>query len=118
MRILGIVALSVALVGCATNSQEVKARLGEFYIGKSTDLLVKDFGPPVSTFKMQSGAWQLTSVTNITGDTNKTVTTAYCKVTVIADQQGNVKSLDTEDTKGGLLVGSLCARKLGIEHRS
>jgi hypothetical protein len=72
MRLLMVVALCAALGGCAASSQEVVQRLGSNYIGKSSDELIRDFGPPTSTFKMQSGetsyVWQLASVTGISGD--------------------------------------------------
>jgi hypothetical protein len=72
MRILGIVALCAALAGCAASRQEVVARLGDHFIGQNVDALVIQFGPPTSTFKMNSGetayVWQLTAVTDISGD--------------------------------------------------
>jgi hypothetical protein len=55
MRILGIVALGAALGGCAASRQEVATRLGDHFIGQNVDSLVVDFGPPASTFKMNSG---------------------------------------------------------------
>jgi len=45
MRILGIVALGAALVGCAASRQEVAARLGDQFIGQNVDSLVVQFGP-------------------------------------------------------------------------
>ncbi len=56
MRILAIVVLCAALGGCAASREEVSVCLGEHYnIGKNADALVIDFGPPASTFKMNSG---------------------------------------------------------------
>jgi hypothetical protein len=52
---MGIVALCAALAGCAASRQEVVERLGEHYIGQNVDALVIDYGPPASTFKMNSG---------------------------------------------------------------
>jgi hypothetical protein len=56
-------ALAATLTGCAASREEVVARLGEHYIGQNVDALVIDFGPPASTFKMNSGdtsyIWQL-----------------------------------------------------------
>jgi hypothetical protein len=43
MRILGIVALSAALMGCAASRQEVAARLGADYVGQNIDALVVKF---------------------------------------------------------------------------
>jgi hypothetical protein len=72
MRILGIVALSAALVGCAASRQEVAARLGVEYVGQNVDALVVKFGPPTSMFKMNSGQtsyqWQLSNVTDVAVD--------------------------------------------------
>jgi hypothetical protein len=55
MRILGIVTLCAALAGCAASRQEVAARLGDQFVGQNVDALVVKFGPPLSTFKMNSG---------------------------------------------------------------
>jgi hypothetical protein len=55
MRILRVVALGAALGGCAASRQEVVSRLGDEYVGQSVDALVIKFGPPASTFKMNSG---------------------------------------------------------------
>jgi hypothetical protein len=44
MRILGIVALAVALAGCAASRQEVATRLGDQYVGQNVDALVVKFG--------------------------------------------------------------------------
>jgi hypothetical protein len=51
MRILGIVALSAALAGCAASREEVAVRLGSQYVGQNVDALVVKFGPPASTFQ-------------------------------------------------------------------
>jgi hypothetical protein len=127
MRILGIVALAAALAGCAASRQEVVARLGDQFIGKNVDTLVVQFGPPTSTFKMNSGqssyVWQLTSVTDIDVDRGYgTASTRFCKVSVIASPVGIVTQLDTEDSNagGGLYAavgafGSICARRLGMK---
>jgi hypothetical protein len=72
MRILGIVALCAALGGCVASRQEVATRLGDQYVGQNVDALVVKFGPPASTFKMNSGdtsyIWQLGNQTNINTD--------------------------------------------------
>jgi hypothetical protein len=122
MRNLGFVALCVTLGGCAASSQEVQQRLGAHYIGQSTDALVRDFGPPANTFKMQSGetsyVWQLAAVTDISATRyNATASSSYCKLMVIADLKGTVTSLDTEDQNRGV-YGSICAQRLGIKHQS
>ena len=95
MRILEIVALCVTLAGFAASRQEVAARLGDQFLGKNVDALVIQFGPPSSTFKMNSGetsyVWQLTAVTDISGDRDYAqAQTRFCKVTVIASPVGTV----------------------------
>ena len=125
MRILGIVALSAALMGCAASRQEVAARLGAEYIGQNLDSLVVRFGPPTSSFKMNSGGssyvWQLSSVTDVNTDRGQgTISTRYCKVSVITSPVGIVTDLQTEDSNGTGLVGavaafgSICARRLQV----
>jgi hypothetical protein len=130
MRILGITALCAALVGCAASKQEVATRLGEQYVGQNADALVVKFGPPASTFKMNSGdtsyVWQLGNQTNINTDRGTGVaTTQFCKVSVIANKNGIVTQLNTEDANagGGLYamtgaLGSICANRLGIDRQS
>ncbi len=130
MRLLGIVALCAALAGCAASRQEVVARLGEQYIGQNVDALVVKFGPPASTFKMNSGdtsyIWQLGNQTNIYADRGTGIaSTQFCKVSVIASKTGVVNQLNTEDSNagGGIggalgMYGSICANRLGIERQS
>jgi hypothetical protein len=127
MRFLTIVALCVALCGCAASKQEVVARLGDQYIGQNVDALVVRFGPPTSVFKMNSGQssyiWQLSAVTDIATDRGfGTASTRYCKVTVIASAAGIVQRLDTEDQNAGVGVpgllgvyGSMCGQRLGMK---
>jgi hypothetical protein len=132
MRIMGIVALGAAamLAGCAASRQEVIAKLGEQYIGQNVDALVIKFGPPASTFKMNSGdtsyIWQLGNQTNINSDRGSGIaSTQYCKVSVVANKTGVISQLNTEDSNagGGLggalgMYGSICANRLGIERQS
>jgi hypothetical protein len=127
MRILGVAALCAALAGCAASKQEVATRLGEQYVGQNVDALVVKFGPPASTFKMNSGdtsyIWQLGNQTNIVADRGTGVaTTQFCKVSVIANKNGIVSQLNTEDANAGGgfygvfgVLGSICANRLGIE---
>ena len=118
MRNLGIAVLCAALAGCGAFTQEVARRLGAQYIGKSTDVMVKDFGPPTSSFKLQSGEtsydWQLDAVTSIRGaDSSRAIAhTNFCKVTVISDTRGIVTDLRTQDADS--MYGSICAQRLGI----
>jgi hypothetical protein len=95
MRILGIVALCTALTGCAASRQEVAARLGDQYVGQNVDALVLKFGPPTSSFKLNSGqssyVWQLTAVTDVAGDRGYAqAQTRFCKISVIASPAGVV----------------------------
>jgi hypothetical protein len=127
MRILGIVALGVALAGCAASRQEVAARLGDQFIGQNVDSLVLQFGPPTSMFKMNSGqssyVWQLTAVTDMAGDRGYAqAQTRFCKISVIASPAGIVTQLNTEDSNAGTgavavaigMYGSICAQRLGM----
>jgi hypothetical protein len=130
MRILGIVVLGAALAGCAASRQEVAARLGDQYVGQNVDALVIKFGPPASTFKMNSGdtsyIWQLGNQTNINTDRGSRIaSTQFCKVSVIASKTGAVSQLNTEDSNagGGLggalgMYGSICANRLGMERQT
>ena len=130
MRTLVIAALCAALGGCAASRQEVVARLGDQFVGQSVDNLVMKFGPPATTFKMNSGdtsyVWQLGNQTDIATDRGSGfASTRYCKVNVIASKTGIVTQLNTEDSNagGGIIgavggYGSICANRLGIERQS
>ncbi|MET3843829.1 hypothetical protein ABIE49_005907 [Bradyrhizobium sp. OAE829] len=133
MRVLLATTLCVFLGGCFATKQEVATRLSDQYIGKNVDALVVQFGPPTSSFRMNSGetsyVWQLAAETEIEMSGNRrfssgTVSTTYCKVSVIASASGIVTRLATEDTSGTGqvmgpdLVGSICARRLGMKRES
>jgi hypothetical protein len=95
-----------ALGGYAASAPEVRTRLGEEYIGKNVDNLVIQWGPPTSTFKMNSGqssyVWQLSSVTDIQMNHGSgSASTDGCKVSVIASPTGIVTQLDTQDYNPG-----------------
>jgi hypothetical protein len=121
----------VALAGCAATKQEVSENLGGRFLGKNVDVLVSEFGPPASAFRMNSGetayVWQLSAVTYIdTDNRGGTAKTNYCKVNVIASPAGIVTKLTTEDSSGtgglaGLagidIYGSICARHLGMKRQ-
>jgi hypothetical protein len=116
------------LTGCAASRQEVASRLGQQYVGQNVDALVVRFGPPASTFKLNSGetsyVWQLGNQTNIntyggSGSGYGSASTMYCKVNVIASSTGIVTQLKTEDaniyvglTAAVGIDGSLCATRL------
>jgi hypothetical protein len=112
------------LSGCAASRQEVATRLGQQYVGQNVDALVVRFGPPASTFKLNSGetsyVWQLGNRTDIYANRGVgTASTEYCKVTVIASPAGIVTQLNTEDpniyvglTAAVGIQGSFCATRL------
>jgi hypothetical protein len=133
MRFAAIASLCAALVtlaGCAASREEVVTRLGEKFIGKNVDALVVQFGPPSSSFKMNSGetsyVWQLTSQTDINLDHGSgTASTRFCKVNVISSKTGIVTQLTTEDSNAGRgldravgIYGSICAQRLGMERQT
>jgi hypothetical protein len=131
MRVFWIVALCALVGGCAAGAPEVRARLGQEYIGKNVDALVIQWGPPTSMFRMNSGqgsyVWQLSSVTGVTVNRGGGTASTYgCKVSVIASPTGIVTQLDTEDYNpggSGLIAlagvlgayGSLCGQRLGMK---
>src|SRR5437764_9184482 len=131
--IVGLAAVAtIALCGCAATKQEVSEQLGARYVGKNVDVLVSDFGPPSSAFRMNSGGmaymWQLSNETNVVaGDGWANAKPYCCKVSVLASPTGVVTQLKTEDVSGtGGIVGalgvdihgSLCAHKLGIPRQT
>lgn len=69
MRWLGVAVLCVALGGCYATGADVRAKLGQDYVGKNVDALVVRWGPPASSFKMNSGetaySWQLASGSSV-----------------------------------------------------
>ncbi|WP_315774840.1 MULTISPECIES: hypothetical protein [unclassified Bradyrhizobium] len=124
MRALGVLALCASLGGCAASAPEVRARLGQEYVGKNVDTLVMKWGPPTSSFRMNSGqssyVWQLATETTLTSD--RSAKTYACKVSIIASPTGVIEQLNTEDwTAGeGLLgvmgaYGSMCGERLGMK---
>jgi hypothetical protein len=129
MRRIVLAAFAAAFVaGCAASREEVVARLGAEYIGQNVDVMVKKFGPPASTFKMNSGEtsyqWQLGNQTNMSLYRGSGFgSTLFCKVSVITAPNGTIKDLTTEDANAGSGIdqalgtnGSICARTLGMAH--
>jgi hypothetical protein len=110
---------TVTLSGCASR-QETAVRLGQQYVGQNVDDLVVRFGPPKSSFKMNSGdtsyIWEIGNQTNL-GESTRT--TLFCRVSVIVSPNGIVRDLQTEDAN--YIVGptaaiwdvSICAQRLG-----
>ncbi|MET4274283.1 MULTISPECIES: hypothetical protein [unclassified Bradyrhizobium] len=134
MRSLGIALLCVGLGGCYATGADVRAKLGQDYVGKNVDALVVRWGPPASTFKMNSGeiahSWQLASGSSFSvsrdgRDSASGSSQGYaCKVNVVASPSGTIKSLDTEDKDNslyygpiptGVQLGSVCAEQLGMK---
>jgi hypothetical protein len=125
-----LMAICFLLSGCAASREEVVTRLGDRFVGRNVDALVTEFGPPGSTFKMNSGdtsyIWQLGNQTDINTDRGSGFAqTRYCRVSVIANKVGIVTQLRTEDSNagGGIIgavggFGSICARRLGIERQT
>jgi hypothetical protein len=120
-----MLALCAVLAGCAASAPEVRARLGQEYIGKNVDVLVVKWGPPTNTFKLNSGqssyVWQLASETDVNFN-NGVAKTYACKVSVIASPAGVITQLDTEDAKAGAGIlmtigatGSICGERLGMK---
>jgi len=97
---------------------DVRERLGTRFVGLNVDAIVAEFGPPATTFKMNSGEtsylWQLGASTNI--DTYKgsgTAQTYYCRLKIIASPAGIVSNVSTEDASN-MLGESICAKRLGM----
>jgi hypothetical protein len=117
-------------VAARPRERKSPSALGEHYIGQNVDVLVIDFGPPASTFKMNSGdtsyIWQLGNQTNAVGGNGAAfASTRFCKVSVVASKTGIVTLLNTEDSNagGGIagavgMYGSICANRLGMQRRS
>ncbi|BAM89793.1 hypothetical protein S58_38020 [Bradyrhizobium oligotrophicum S58] len=128
MRWLGVVAICAVLGGCAASAPEVRARLGQEYVGKNVDTLVMKWGPPTSSFRMNSGqssyVWQLATEMGVSMDKygNGSARTYACKVSVVASPTGTIEQLNTEDPNAGdgLLgvvgaYGSMCGERLGMK---
>lgn len=134
MRWLGIAVLCVALGGCYATGADVRAKLGQDYVGKNVDALVVRWGPPASSFKMNSGetaySWQLATGSSFSVSRDSQTSASggsrgyACKVNVVALPNGTIKSLDTEDKDSslyygpiptGVQLGSVCAQQLGMK---
>ncbi|MGJ5182062.1 hypothetical protein ACQR16_35540 [Bradyrhizobium oligotrophicum] len=128
MRLLDVVAICAVLGGCAASAPEVRARLGQEYIGKNVDALVMKWGPPTSSFRMNSGqssyVWQLATEMGVSMDRNGngSAKTYACKVNVVASPTGVIEQLNTEDANAGNgllgmagVYGSMCADRLGMK---
>jgi hypothetical protein len=114
------------LTACAASRQEAAARLGEQFIGQSVDVMVGQFGPPASSFRLTSGGssyqWQLAGGTDVVGGNGIGMASQrYCKVNVMTDSSGKVIDLKTDDTSSATSYGyfavneSLCAKRFGMK---
>jgi hypothetical protein len=91
-------AVSTAVGDCFATAPEVRSQLGQEYVGKNVDALVRQWGPPTSTFEMNSGesscVWQLSAVADIAMNNGAGSAATYaCKVSVIALPTGIVTQL-------------------------
>jgi hypothetical protein len=117
-----LIAIAFTLAGCAASRQEVVAKLGQEFVGQNVDKLVLRFGPPSGSFRLNGGGgsyvWQLAAVTSVAVNQYGygSGSTSYCKVSVVTNPGGTVTELDTEDRDG--VLGSMCARRLGMERAS
>lgn len=114
-----IILVAIGLSGCFATMQQVAGSLSNTYVGQNVDLMVTRFGPPATSFKMNSGEtaymWQLSALTDI--DTYRGIGTAqtfFCKIDVVASAAGIVTKLTTEDARDGF-DESLCAKRLDME---
>ena len=109
MRIFGVAVLCMALGGCAASAPEVKARLGQEYVGKNVDALVVQWGPPTTTLRMNSGqmsyVWQLATETTVNLDRGSGLAKNYaCRVNVIASPTGTDRILPVRLTSSPSLI--------------
>jgi hypothetical protein len=147
MRILGIVALCVALGGCWTSGQEVTPsnRAGDQFVGQNVDAVVARFGKPVSRKKMDNDqmtyVWELAAADlpgnqqadtghgGLYGDGHNPGSMSddprFCKLTVTTSPEGIVTQSTAEESNGtGApamtlgLIGGVCAQRLASRPRT
>jgi hypothetical protein len=89
----------VGLSGCATAQVPATQQLSGQYKDKSIDQLVVAYGPPASTFAMTNGdkmhEWQLPAGTDGNGNA------VQCKIRAVANPQGVVRTVSTNDQEAG-----------------
>jgi hypothetical protein len=136
MRVLRTVVLCFLLAGCYATGADVRAKLGQDYIGKNVDALVVQWGPPANSFKMNSGetsyVWQLATENSVSvyrdgpRSASGSSRSYACRVNVIASPNGTITRLNTEDSDNsiyygpintGIKTGSLCAERLGMKQQ-
>jgi hypothetical protein len=148
MRILEIVAICVALAGCAGSPQGVAStsQYGNQFVGKDVDALVAQIGRPSSSKRLDDGqssyVWQLAAPTapasdqwvqsasgGLYGDGNTpgymTDDLRLCKVSATTSPEGIVTQLNAEDSNGtgapSVTLGfnrSICAQRFGTKPRT
>jgi hypothetical protein len=116
--LLGAAIPIVLVAACAATSEQVADTLGSKFRGQNIDRVVMQFGPPINSFKMSSGAttyeWRLGDQTNIaTSKYGGTASTHYCKLRAMAGPDGVITDVSTEDASN-MLGESLCAMRLGM----
>jgi hypothetical protein len=107
----------LALSACAAGVNDAAQRIQNRFVGGSVDALVVAFGPPASSFKMDTGetayVWQLASTMSVD---QYSANMFYCKINVIASVSGTVTRLTTQDAVNGF-GESLCATRLGMSRQ-
>jgi hypothetical protein len=148
MRILEIVAICVALAGCAGSPQRAAStsQYGNQFVGKDVDALVAQIGRPTSSKRMDDGqgsyVWEL-GPTKASGSDQRVQTAdgglygdgytpgyitddpRLCKVSATTSPEGIVTQLNAEDSNGtgapSVTLGfnqSICAQRFGTKPRT
>ena len=121
-KIIVVFAVVLMLGGCFATVQEFSENMESKFVGRNVDNIVSEFGPPINSFKMNSGetsyVWELGSQTNInTYRGSGTAQTYFCKVNVVASPIGIVTKLFTEDSYDRF-GQSQCASRLGMQRKT
>ena len=148
MRFLEIVAICVALAGCAGSPQRAAStsQYGNQFVGKDVDALVAQIGRPTSSKRMDDGqgsyVWEL-GPTKASGSDQRVQTAdgglygdgytpgyitddpRLCKVSATTSPEGIVTQLNAEDSNGtgapSVTLGfnqSICAQRFGTKPRT
>jgi hypothetical protein len=148
MRILEIVAICVALAGCAGSPQRAAStsQYGNQFVGKDVDALVAQIGRPTSSKRMDDGqgsyVWEI-GPTKASGSDQRVQTAdgglygdgytpgyitddpRLCKVSATTSPEGIVTQLNAEDSNGtgapSVTLGfnqSICAQRFGTKPRT
>jgi hypothetical protein len=148
MRFLEIVAICVALAGCAGSPQRAAStsQYGNQFVGKDVDALVAQIGRPTSSKRMDDGqgsyVWEL-GPTKASGSDQRVQTAdgglygdgytpgyitddpRLCKISATTSPEGIVTQLNAEDSNGtgapSVTLGfnqSICAQRFGTKPRT